>query len=98
MDRIKYLLAAVLMVITLNAQAKVIAEMYNKGGGKIVITNDRCNDNKNYLAYATSNEIGTLMGCWAYDESFIHIRWYDGDLRSYPIEAWVLKEKIKGTL
>ena len=95
---IKYIVMGLLLAASLNAEAKVIAEMTNRGGGKIVITNDLCNDNKNYLAYTTSNEIGTMMGCWAYDESFIHIRWYDGDLRSYPIEAWVLKEKIKGTL
>lgn len=98
MDRIKYLLAAVLMVITLNAQAKVIAEMYNKGGGKIVITNDLCNDNTNFLAYTTSGSIGTLVGCWNYDDSFVHIRWYDGDLRSYPMELWVVKKKFKGDL
>lgn len=87
----KYLFGIALLAICFNVQAKVIAEMLNKGGGKMVVSDEICNDGKNRLAYTVMSGMPTLMGCWSYDDSHIHIRWYDNDLRSYPIEYWVLK-------
>lgn len=70
------------------ANAKVIAESYNKGGGKIVLTDEVCRDGQFKLAYSQLNNSPTILGCWGVDDSFVHIRWYDDDLRSYPINNW----------
>jgi len=67
------------------------------GGGKIVLTDEFCNDNKNHLAYTQMSGASTLLGCWTHDDSFVHIRWYDGDLRSYSYENWIMKT-VKPTL
>lgn len=85
------------MMASLTANAKVIAESANKGGGKLVLTDEFCNDNKNRLAYSQMSGMPTLLGCWANDDSFIHIRWYDGDLRSYTYDTWIIKA-VKPTL
>jgi len=87
----KHLLGIALLAFCLNAQAKVIAESANKAGGKMVLTDEFCNDNKNKMAYSVMNGAPTLMGCWAVDDSYVHIRWYDNDLRSYPLQNWVIK-------
>ena len=89
--KMKYLIGISALFMALSVQAKVIAESSNKGGGKMVVTDELCNDGKNKMAYSVMNGAQTLMGCWAYDDSYIHIRWYDGDLRSYPLENWILK-------
>lgn len=85
------------MVASMTANAKTIAESKNKGGGKIVLTDEICSDNKNLLAYSQVANASTLLGCWLTDDNFIHIRWDDGDLRSYPYNAWVMKP-LKPTL
>lgn len=90
-------LLLIAMLFSLNAEAKVIAESANKGGGKIVLTDEYCNDGSHKLAYSQMSGYPTLMGCWATDESFVHVRWYDGDLRSYPYSNWVLKNPAPNT-
>jgi hypothetical protein len=92
----KSLLIALLLA-PLIADARIIAETYNKNGGKIVITDEVCRDARYKLAYAMSAGISTLLGCWTSDEDFIHIQWYDGDLRSYPYEGWVVKNQKPNT-
>ena len=90
-NKMKYLMGVALLAFCLSAQAKVIAELVNKGGGKIVITNEACRQAGYKLAYTQMDGAQTLLGCWSMDDSFIHILWYDNDLRSYPLEFWVLK-------
>ena len=87
-----------LLLLPLIAVAKPIAETNNQGGGKIVLTNDKCNDPNFKLAYSQMNGASTLLGCWGMDNTFIHIRWYDGDLRSYPIEGFRMIEAVKPTM
>lgn len=84
-----------LLLIALPAQAEVIAFTYNKNGGKMVITTEICRDGKNRVAYSQSDGMPTLLGCWVNDESFIHIQWYDQELRSYPYEGWQMVKKLK---
>lgn len=91
-----WLLVAFFLPIIGNA--KPVAEIRNQGGGKIVITDEFCNDGKFKLAYSQMNGASTLLGCWGMDNSFIHIRWYDGDLRSYPLESWQLINEVKPSL
>ena len=86
----KALLIALLLA-PLMANAKVIMETNNKNGGKIVLTDELCRDSRYHLAYAMSPSMSTLLGCWTADDSFVHIQWYDNDLRSYPYEGWVVK-------
>lgn len=90
----KKLLLAVLLV-ALPVKAEVIAYTYNQNGGKIVITTELCRDGKNRLAYSQSEGIPTIIGCWANDNAFIHIQWYDSDLRSYPYDGWTMVAKPK---
>lgn len=92
----KALLIALLLA-PLMANAKVIAETGNKNGGRIVLTDESCRDSRYKLAYSMSSGNPTLLGCWTSDESFIHIQWYDNDLRSYPYDGWVLKNPKTNT-
>lgn len=86
----KKLIAILGLAVTLNAQAKPILETNNNGGGKMVLTDEFCNDNTHKLAFSQVAGVSTLLGCWVGDGQFVHIRWYDGDLRSYPYSTWRL--------
>lgn len=79
-------------IFALPCYAKTIGETNNGSGGKIVITNELCNDNKHYLAYSYANGQPNLFGCWVHDDSGIHIRWYDGDIRTYPYQYWKIQD------
>ena len=70
------------------AQAETIATLKNKAGGYIILTDvatDRC---RGFVgaAYATMENNQTTWGCWFSDDMMVHIRWYDGDTRAYPID------------
>lgn len=86
------------MVLSSLCHAKSIAEMPNKGGGKVIITNELCRDKVNHLAYSYMAGQSTLGGCWVNDEIGIHIKWYDGDLRFYPYENWKMIESKETNL
>ena len=92
----KWLVIALFLPIIGNA--KPIAETRNQGGGRIILTDELCNDGKFKLAYTQMNGASTLLGCWGMDNTFVHIRWYDGDLRSYPLEGWRLIDQVKPTM
>lgn len=73
------------------AQADIAATLNNKGGGKLVLTNDVCaNYPTMYLAYSSIPNRQTLWGCWYSDKIYVHIRWDDGDYRTYPLEWWTI--------
>jgi hypothetical protein len=78
-----------LLLVSSAANAEVLFQLTNKAGGQIVLTDELCKNKKNKLAYSTSNGMTTLLGCWTADDSFIHINWYDSDLRSYSYDGWV---------
>jgi len=86
-----------LMISSSSAHALIIAEMYNKANGKIVITDEVCNlGGTAKLAYTTIPNGKTDLGCWVYDEDYIHIKWQEGNrLQSYPFELWDVKAKAK---
>ncbi len=77
-----------LLMIPAMSKAEALFETNNKGGGKIVLTDEMCSDGKHRLAYATHPDIETTMGCWAADNSNIHIKWDGGQLRSYDYSGW----------
>jgi hypothetical protein len=77
-----------LLFVSGAAQAEAKFEMDNNAGGKIILTDVPCNNGTHNLAYSTRPKGETLQGCWGADSSFVHIRWYSNDLRSYPADAF----------
>jgi len=84
-----------LLIVSSTVQAESLFETYNKAGGKIVLTDELCRDNKHKLAYSMMDGADTLLGCWSADSSYVHIGWYDGSLRSYPYGIWNYTAKTK---
>ena len=82
------------------AQADTVATATNDAGGMIVITDVKCQNEKNlFVAYTVmANSSKTLMGCWTMDDNFIFIRWSDGDVRTYPFGIWDVKKKKGASL
>lgn len=85
----KKLLAALLLAPTI-ASAQVLY-IKNQGGGEIVLTSRACVYNgKNYEgmreAYAWTNEVEKLNGCWNITDGNIHVIYFvDGTVRVYPL-------------
>lgn len=96
MKTISKVLVGMLLAVSV-AQAEPIAETKNMGGGKIVLTNDKCDNGTSYIAYSVMPNRSTITGCWANDDEYIHIRWSDGDLRSYPYSGWYMLNKKPNT-
>ena len=91
------LLIALLMVPII-AHSEALFETNNKAGGKIVLTDEYCRDGVHKLAYTMMVGQSTLLGCWTADSQYVHIGWYDGDLRSYPYSGWRDIRTTKPTL
>lgn len=94
----KKLLMAGLLILSLSVHAKgIIAEMPNQGGGNISLTDIACTSIKNtFIAYSNLPNGKSILGCWASDDDNVFVRWSDGDLRSYPIINFQLKQKTNG--
>jgi hypothetical protein len=92
--KIKIALIALLLLITSQASATILATLDNKAGGKIVLTNTQVDTCKNgYAAYSTSPTSNTSWGCWFVDEEFVHITWLDdGNTHSYEINEFTVRE------
>jgi len=88
----KKLLMAVLLALSLNASAEVVASMNNQGGGKIVLTAAKCDRSNLYVAYTYVDSGHTLMGCWTTSGDRVLIDW-NGDIRTYPASSFVIKGK-----
>ena len=86
------------------AQAAAIAEMPNRAGGKIVLTNEACvHKGKTYdglaRAYNYSAEGYTTEGCFAVEDETVVVIWNDGSANSkmrYPAENFTIIKR-KGT-
>lgn len=91
------LLVALALIPTL-AHAEALWETYNKGGGKIVLTDEKCRDGAHLLAYSMMPDYPTILGCWTADNSYVHIGWYDGTLRSYTYTGWKDVRTVKPSL
>jgi len=87
------ILALAMVAVMSSASAESIAYLANKGGGRIVITDEACSNQKGKIAYTTGDS-NTILGCWFIDDLYVHIVWADdGKLRSYPLENWILMPK-----
>jgi hypothetical protein len=87
------ILALAMVAVMSAASAESIAYLANKGGGRIVITDEACTNQKGKIAYTTGDS-NTILGCWFIDDLYVHIVWADdGKMRSYPLENWILMPK-----
>lgn len=77
------------------AYAAIFAIGRNNAGGMMVLTDEKCNGSGGRVAYTELKDYPTLFGCWVYDGLMIHVRWNDGDVRSYPTDMWVIPNKGK---
>lgn len=99
-------IAFVLVIqFTPNAKADAIASMPNKGGGKIVLTNEVCEMNgktysKLYRAYNYTSEGYGSEGCFALEDETVVIVWKLQNNKAqqmrYPVENFELKSKSTG--
>jgi len=103
--KLKHVALVTFMLPTL-AFAGAIAEMPNRAGGKIVLTDEVCrHDGKTYeslaRAYNYSAEGYTTEGCFAVEDETVVVIWKDGSANPrmrYPAENFrILKRKSSGT-
>lgn len=95
----KKLLLCLLLVSVNSFAIEAVAELTNKMGGKIVLTESLCSNKTSRIAYTTDPGTNrTYTGCWAYDELFFHIRWdEDGAITSYPMGSFKQIGQKRGT-
>lgn len=91
------LLALALVVSTSIAQAGELAYLKNKGGGKIVLTDEPCKiRNQGKYAYATHRSTKQRVnGCWTIDKSksdVFNILYDNGSYRTYSAADLVYTE------
>ncbi|HOY87305.1 MAG TPA: hypothetical protein PLJ94_04870 [Methylotenera sp.] len=93
------LIALLLITLPLVSNAKVLAWIENKGGGKIVLTDTFCESETeiSLLTYTSSTEVPEVIyGCYQIDlvANQVHIQWrnrenifiYEGDTVIFPEE------------
>lgn len=88
----KYLpcfLSALLFAVA--AQAAVFATAKNNAGGMLVLLDEKCTNKPGYIAYTQASGMPTMFGCWLWDGKMVHIRWSDGEVRSYPAGLWIIE-------
>ena len=88
----KLIIAAMLLTAGV-AHAEKWFEMPNKAGGKIILTEYKCETNeKGRMVIATLPEGDTVQGCWFYFTDMVHIKWDSGKVSSFSPNDFVAKE------
>jgi hypothetical protein len=84
------------LALCCSAHADTIATLKNRAGGQIVLTDVETTQCKGFVgaAYSTGDNNQTTWGCWFSDDLMVHIRWYDGDTRAYPLVNFVVNEEV----
>ena len=101
---IKYLTVLALLIPSF-VQAAAIANMPNRAGGKIVLTDEACvHKGKRYdglnRAYNYSTEGYTTEGCFIVEDDTVVVIWDDGTANSkmrYPAENFTIIKRKSGT-
>jgi len=101
----KKILALLLLCLSAHANAEMVAWLANKGGGKIVLTNQVCVDpvtKERYeplkRAYNYDSSGGTSEGCFFVEDESVVVVWVEPTGRTksrYPLVNFTLSEKFK---
>jgi hypothetical protein len=87
-----------------SVHAKGVAWMPNQAGGKIVLTDEVCKDNKGKVYKALNKlymytEAGyTQEGCFYISDETVKTIWSDGNEMRYPIENFTIYQKKETSL
>lgn len=85
----KALLFATLLHFASFAQAEMVGRALNGDGKYIELHNVACGTSRGMPKAITTNITGqSIEGCWRIDNDTITIRWNDGDLIQYPVNAF----------
>jgi hypothetical protein len=90
-------LIAITLLFSVTAQAEAIMWCMNTEGGKIVLTDEKCNNKSGNIAYILSASSETTMGCWTSDSVAVHVLWANKYLRSYDYTGWTIVKKSNGS-
>lgn len=81
-------LAVLVALVAAPVHAANLGYLQNKAGGRIVLTDEKCQDNKSLIVYGTTDEGQTLWGCWTYVEPDVFVRWENGKVYAYPVSEF----------
>jgi hypothetical protein len=85
----KALLFATLLHLATFAQAEMVGRALNGDGKYIELHNVACGTSRGMPKAITTNIMGqSIEGCWRIDNDTVTIRWNDGDLIRYPVDAF----------
>lgn len=84
-----------LLIVAGAAQAGVFATLRNNAGGMMVLLDEKCSSGTGSIIYSMARDLPTQWGCWVYDGYMVHVRWADGEIRSYPGSAWTVNSQGK---
>ena len=89
----KKLLIAMLFVPML-AHAERWFEMRNNAGGKIILTEYKCETGDGgKMVISTTKDGTTIQGCWFFFTDMVHIRWDSGTISSFNPNEFTMKER-----
>lgn len=84
---------AISLLVANLAHAESWLEMPNEAGGKIILTEYKCETNENgRLVIATTKEGHRIEGCWFYYTGMVHVVWKSGDKSSFEPGHFVIRE------
>lgn len=98
----KKIVAVLLTTFCVSAQADVLAYINNKGGGRIVFTDEQCVVNgKRYdnlrRMYGFTKDGTSSDGCWAIEHEMVVAVWEDGTKYRYTPDMLVTVNRGKGS-
>jgi hypothetical protein len=94
----KLIIAVLALSVSGLAQSGTLLFGFNKLGGKLVLTDEKCTTSAGGFAYSVNPNGNNLHGCWTYDEAIgVNIIWSDGAFKTYPLDNFQLPTKNKST-
>lgn len=98
----KKIVAVLLTTFCVSAQADVLAYINNKGGGRIVFTDEPCIiGKKNYeplrRMYGYTKEGASQDGCWGVEHDLVVAIWDNGEKYRYTADMLVIVNGKRGS-